>query len=58
MKFLLSMIVAMYLVILVMVFCIEAAVGPVTPALAAARAILWPLYVTTGIPQGQRARMD
>lgn len=27
-------------------------IGPVTPALALLRAVLWPLWVVTGIPHG------
>lgn len=58
MKFLLCTIAAWYLIPLILVFSIELAAGPVTPALATLRALAWPLYVTTGIPQGQRARPD
>ena len=38
-----------------LIFVIEAASGPVTPALALARAAAWPVYVTTGKPEGTRA---
>lgn len=33
-------------------------IGPVTPGLALLRAIVWPLYVTTGRPRGERLPMD
>lgn len=37
-------------------FFIEATAGPVTLGLAALRGASWPIYITTGIPKGQRAR--
>lgn len=47
-----------YVIPLLLVFFMEAAAGPVTLPLAALRAIVWPLYVVTGIPRGVRAPMD
>lgn len=32
--------------------------GPVTPALALVRAVVWPIFWTTGWPSGQPLRMD
>lgn len=58
MKFLLYTVAAWYLIPLMLVFVVEVTAGPVTPALATLRAVVWPLYVTTGIPEGERARMD
>jgi hypothetical protein len=43
-----------YLVGVVAILSLNLAIGPVTTGLAAARAALWPLWVTTGIPNGQR----
>jgi hypothetical protein len=43
-----------YAIGFVAIFALNLAIGPVTTGLAAARAALWPLWVTTGIPTGQR----
>ncbi len=48
----------LYLIGFALVFSMEVAVGPVTPGLALLRAIVWPLYIATGIPKGERSRMD
>lgn len=53
-----KMLIAAYLIPFILVLAIELSIGPVTPALALARAAIWPLFVTTGIPHGERARMD
>lgn len=58
MKALLWTVVSVYLVGFAFVLVIEMAAGPVTPGLALLRAVVWPLYVTAGIPKGVRARMD
>jgi hypothetical protein len=58
MKFLLCTIAAWYLIPFALVLTVELTAGPVTPALATLRAVVWPLYVTTGIPQGERAIPD
>ncbi len=49
---------SIYLIGFAFVFIVELGSGPVTPALSLLRAVVWPLYVTTGKPEGQRARMD
>jgi len=49
---------AVYSVGFVGIFLIEANVGPVTPGLALYRAAVWPWYLATGKPEGQRAPMD
>ncbi len=40
------------------VFVLNLNIGPVTPALAFVRAIVWPMWLATGKPAGERARMD
>ena len=51
-------IIAVYVVGFILVFWANIAVGPVTPGLSLVRAVVWPLYVTTGRPYGYRAQMD
>lgn len=34
------------------------AIGPVTPALAVVRALVWPVFWATGWPHGSPLRMD
>lgn len=36
------------------IFLLNASIGPVTLGLALARAAVWPIWVATGWPQGQR----
>jgi len=43
-----------YAIGFVVILSLNLAIGPVTTGLAAARAALWPLWVSTGIPNGQR----
>lgn len=49
---------AFYLVGFVGVTWIEALAGPVTVPLAVLRGLMWPVYVTTGRPQGVRMTTD
>lgn len=37
------------------VFILNASIGPVTLGLALLRAVIWPVWVATGRPQGYRA---
>jgi hypothetical protein len=39
------------------IFILEANVGPVTPGLAMLRALVWPYYLATGRPKGERAHI-
>ena len=48
----------LYLLGFSLFFVVEVGSGPVTPALAFVRALVWPVYWTTGWPHGTRARMD
>ena len=50
--------VSIYMIFAVAVFILEAAAGPVTLGLAAERGAVWPIFLATGRPAGQRARMD
>jgi threonine/homoserine efflux transporter RhtA len=45
---------AIYMIGFLPILVMEMTVGPVTPGLALLRAVVWPLYVTTGRPQGVR----
>lgn len=46
--------VATYLMMFALILALNASIGPVTPGLALARAVLWPLYIATGQPRGSR----
>lgn len=48
----LSVIVAIYFLGFGAIFVLNVAMGPVTLGLCLLRAILWPLWVLTGIPHG------
>ncbi len=41
-----------YLVIFALILALNLTIGPVTPALAFMRALLWPIWIATGYPQG------
>ena len=58
MKMLMIAMAAMYLIAMLAIWALELTVGPVSLTLATARALVWPVYVTTGHPQGVRARPD
>lgn len=47
-----------YVLGFVFVFAMEVTAGPVTLGLALLRATVWPLYLVTGIPTGNRLPMD
>ena len=47
-----------YAVAAAAIFALNWTSGPVTTGLAAARAVAWPLWLTTGIPQGVRFAYD
>lgn len=58
MKILLWSLFSIYLIGFAVVFAAEAGSGPVTLGLSLVRASVWPIYISTGWPKGQRARMD
>ncbi len=39
-------------------FWMNLMIGPITPALALCRALVWPIWVITGWPHGTPLRMD
>lgn len=41
-----------------MILILNLCIGPVTPGLALVRAAVWPVWIATGRPEGQRAMMD
>lgn len=50
----LASIVSVYLVGIVLVSMLNLGIGPVLPELAVARAVAWPIWITTGRPRGER----
>jgi len=46
-----------YLLGFIIIFMLNLSVGPVTPALSFVRAVVWPYFVMTGKPAGERARI-
>lgn len=38
------------------IFALNASIGPVTLGLALERAVVWPIWIATGHPQGERMR--
>lgn len=46
--------IGVYLLGFAAVLCVNVFAGPVTLGLALLRAVVWPLWVATGIPEGQR----
>lgn len=46
--------IAVYIVGFVFFFWVNLMSGPVTPALALMRAVFWPIWITTGWPNGTR----
>lgn len=50
--FFFKLLIGIYLVGFVFFFWIELTVGPVTPALAFLRALVWPIFWATGWPHG------
>lgn len=57
MKLVLKLIFALYITGTLSIFALHT-VSPVTLGLAAARSVLWPLWVTTGHPQGEPTWRD
>lgn len=54
MKIAIGIVVAVYLSGFVFFLWVNLMSGPVTPSLAALRALVWPIWLATGWPQGQR----
>ncbi len=54
MKSFLKVVAAVYFIGFGAILVLNLTSGPVTPALSFVRAVAWPLWVTTGIPQGTR----
>jgi hypothetical protein len=50
--------IGIYIIGFLFFFWMELMVGPVTPALALMRAVVWPVYWATGWPHGTPLRMD
>lgn len=47
-----------YLFGFIFVLLLNLNIGPVTPALAFVRAVVWPVWMLTGRPAGERLPMD
>lgn len=58
MKIVIWSLLSIYLIGFAFVLVVEVGSGPVTLGLSLVRASVWPIYITTGWPKGQRARMD
>lgn len=58
MRILIWSLVGLYVFGFVTVLFLNLNIGPVTPGLALVRAVVWPLWVTTGRPAGERLPMD
>ncbi len=47
-----------YIVGFILVFVFNASIGPVTPGIAFLRALIWPIWIATGWPQGEVQGFD